>query len=156
MDRWARFSHFCYKIRYHSFHPSIRARNLTPILWSLWTTPYYFLKKLGFNFRPSLQTQCPCQIYGHPGFTPYQHPQCPYWYQLQKETTLITYMLIIQCLFMYEAPIWFPNTSLSLIQNLRSIQNSALCIANGCVTMTLINHLHKEKQKCFLSNITFP
>ena len=45
---------------------------------------------------------------------------------------------------MYAAPIWFPNTSPSLIQKLQTIQNSALCIATGCVKMTSIDHLHEE------------
>ena len=42
------------------------------------------------------------------------------------------------------APIWFPNTSPSLIQKFQTIQNSALCIATGCVKMASIDHLHDE------------
>ena len=34
------------------------------------------------DLRSSLQIQCPCQIYSHPGFIPYQHLQDPCWYQL--------------------------------------------------------------------------
>ena len=37
----------------------------------------------------------------------------------QKKTILITYKSLIRSLFMYAAPIWFPNTSLSLIQKLQ-------------------------------------
>ena len=32
----------------------------------------------------------------------------------------------------------------NLIQKLQTIQNSALCIATGCVKMTPIDHLHEE------------
>ena len=59
----------------------------------------------------------------------------------QKETILITYMFLIQSLFMHAAPIRFPNTSPSLIQKL---QNSALRIATSCVKTTFIDHLHEE------------
>ena len=53
-------------------------------------------------------------------------------------------MSLIRSLFMYVAPIWFPNTSPSLIQKLQTIQNSALRIATGCVKMSFIDHLHEE------------
>ena len=45
---------------------------------------------------------------------------------------------------MYAAPIWFPNTSPSLIQKLQNIQNSALRIATGCIKVTSIDLLHEE------------
>ena len=45
---------------------------------------------------------------------------------------------------MHAAPIWFSNTSTSLIQKLQAIQNSALRIATGCVEMTSMDHLHGE------------
>ena len=47
---------------------------------------------------------------------------------------------------MYAAPIWFPNTSPSLVQKLQTIQNSALRIATGCVRMASIDHLHEETE----------
>ena len=58
----------------------------------------------------------------------------------QNETVLITY----KPLFTYAAPIQFPNSSPSIIRKLLSIQNSAVRIATGCVTMTSIYHLHEE------------
>ena len=60
-------------------------------------------------------------------------------------------MSFIRSPFMYAAPIWFPNTSTSLIQKLQNIQNSALLIANGSVKMTFIDHLHEET-KMFLAH----
>jgi len=64
----------------------------------------------------------------------------------QKETILITYKSLIRSLFMYAAPIWFPNTSPSLVQKLQTIQNSALRIATGCVRMASIDDLHEETE----------
>ena len=62
----------------------------------------------------------------------------------EKETILITYNSLIRSLSLYTAPIWFLNGSPSLIQNLQTIQNSALRIATGCVRITCIDHLHEE------------
>ena len=39
----------------------------------------------------------------------------------QKESIRITYKSLIRSLFIYAAPIWFPNTSPSLIQKLQAI-----------------------------------
>ena len=50
---------------------------------------------LPFDFRPSLQIQYPCQIFSHPGLTPYQHPQGPYWYQLGSAKINYTYHLCV-------------------------------------------------------------
>ena len=50
---------------------------------------------------------------------------------------------LIRYLFMYAAPIWFPNSSPSLIQKLQIIQNSSLRIATGYGKMTSIDHLHE-------------
>ena len=47
---------------------------------------------------------------------------------------------------MYAAPIWFPNTSPSLVQKLQTIQNSALHIATGCVKIASVDHLHEETE----------
>ena len=54
------------------------------------------------------------------------------WVQ-QTETILITYISLIQSLFMCAASICFPNASPSLIQKLQIIQNSAHCIATGAL-----------------------
>ena len=59
---------------------------------------------------------------------------------LQKKTIPITY----KSLFMCVTPIWSRNTSPSHIQTLQTIENSALCIAAGCVKITSINHLQEE------------
>ena len=47
---------------------------------------------------------------------------------------------------MYAAPIWFPNTSPSLIQKPQTIQNSVIHIATGCIRMTSIDQLHEENK----------
>ena len=65
-------------------------------------------------------------------------------------------MFLIRFLFMYAAPIWFPNASPSLTQKLHNIQNSALRTATGCVNMTSIDHLHEETKMLPISKITFP
>jgi len=57
---------------------------------------------------------------------------------------LIIPYILIRSLFLYAAPIWFPNTSSSLVQKLQTIQNSALRIVSGCTKMTSIDHLHEE------------
>ena len=62
----------------------------------------------------------------------------------QCETIAITYKSIVRSLFLYAAPIWFPNTSTSNINRLQIIQNSALRIATGCLKMSPIQHLHSE------------
>ena len=61
-----------------------------------------------------------------------------------KETLLITFKSLIQSLFTYAAPVWFPNASPSSIAKLQTLQNSALRTATGCVKMTSIPHLHEE------------
>ena len=55
----------------------------------------------------------------------------------QKETIDITYMSFIRSFSMYAALIWFLNTSPSLIQKLKTIQNSAL-------RWPRIHHVHEE------------
>ena len=62
----------------------------------------------------------------------------------QCETIAITYKSIVRSLFLYAAPIWYPNTSPSNINRLQTIQNSALRIATGCLKMSPIQHLHSE------------
>ena len=55
-------------------------------------TPYMYT---GSNLRSSLQIQCPWQIFSHPDFTPYQHHQGPYWYQLGSTKGNHTYHLYV-------------------------------------------------------------
>ena len=74
----------------------------------------------------------------------------------QKETILIIFMSLIRSLFMYSASIWFLNTSLSLLQKLQNIQNSALRITIGYVKMISIDHLHKETEIISCSRSPFP
>ena len=62
----------------------------------------------------------------------------------QKETLVITYQALIDSLFSYAAPIWFPNTSVTNINKLQLIQNSALRIATGSPMMASVDHLHME------------
>ena len=62
----------------------------------------------------------------------------------QKETIVATYKALIDSIFMYAAPIWFPNASNTNIQKLQVIQNSALRLATGCLMMSPIDHLHTE------------
>ena len=60
--------------------------------------------------------------------------ECAVWYEknnkkpirflLQKEIILITYMSLIRSLSMYAAPIWFSNTSPSLIQKLQTLPSA--------------------------------
>ena len=62
----------------------------------------------------------------------------------QKETLLITFKSLIQSLFTYACPIWFPNSKPTSLQRLQTLQNAALRTATGCVRMTNIDHLHAE------------
>ena len=62
----------------------------------------------------------------------------------QKETIVITFKSLIDSLFTYAAPVWFPNAKSNSIKKLQVIQNSALRIATGCVKMTALDHLHAE------------
>ena len=55
---------------------------------------------------------------------------------------------------MYTAPIWFTNAAF-LVEKLQTIQNSALCVAIGCVKMTF-TIIYMKKLKFFLPKITFP
>ena len=62
----------------------------------------------------------------------------------QLETITLTYKSIVRSLFLYAAPIWYPNTSPTNISKLQTIQNHALRTASGCVKMSPIEHLHTE------------
>ena len=61
-----------------------------------------------------------------------------------KETLIITFKSLIQSLFTYASPVWFPNASPSAIAKLQIVQNSALRTATGCVKMASSGHLHAE------------
>ena len=62
----------------------------------------------------------------------------------QKETMLATFKSLIESLFTYAAPIWFPNSSQTSIFKLQTLKNSALRITTGCVRMTAIDQLYTE------------
>ena len=62
----------------------------------------------------------------------------------QMETIHITYISLIRSIFMYAAPIYFPNASSSLVQKFQTIQNSALRVATDSVKMISIDHLCEE------------
>ena len=64
----------------------------------------------------------------------------------QKETLVATYKALIDSLFSYAAPVWFPNTYASNISKLQVIQNAALRIATGCPLMASVDHLHTEAE----------
>ena len=64
----------------------------------------------------------------------------------QKETLVATYKALIDSIFSYAAPIWFPNASPSSITKLQTIQNAALRIATGCPMMASADHLHMEAE----------
>ena len=66
----------------------------------------------------------------------------------QKETIIATYKALIDSIFSYAAPVWFPvagcsNTS---VRKLQVVQNAAIRIATGCHKMTSIDHLHAEAE----------
>ena len=64
----------------------------------------------------------------------------------QKETIIATYKALIDSLFSYAAPVWYPNASRTSINKLQVIQNSALRVATGCFMMSSIDHLHMEAE----------
>ena len=57
---------------------------------------------------------------------------------------LTTYKLLISSVLHYSAPVWYPNTSPTVIRSLQTIQNSALRISTGALQMSYIDHLHVE------------
>ena len=64
----------------------------------------------------------------------------------QKETIIATYKALIDSLFSYAAPVWFPNTSATNVSKLQVIQNAALRIATGSHMMASVDHLHMEAE----------
>ena len=66
----------------------------------------------------------------------------------QKETIVATYKALIDSVFSYAAPVWFPvaGSSNSSVNKLQMVQNAALRIATGCHRMTSIDHLHVEAE----------
>ena len=63
-----------------------------------------------------------------------------------KETIIATYNALIETLFTFCAPIWYPNASPASIERLQAIQNEAMRIATGCHKMSAVSHLHQETQ----------
>ena len=61
-----------------------------------------------------------------------------------KETLYATYKAIIQPLFTFGAPIWFPNLAKSHIDRLQRIQTSAMRIITGCHGIVGDDFLHWE------------
>jgi len=64
-----------------------------------------------------------------------------------KETLPATYKSLIGSLITYAAPIWFPKTSASSRKKLQIIQNNALRVATGCVTLTGVDDLQAQMLK---------
>jgi hypothetical protein len=63
-----------------------------------------------------------------------------------KETLLITYRALVESVFTFNAPIWFPNSKPSNIQKLQLIQNVAMRLITGCHKAASIAHLHAESK----------
>jgi hypothetical protein len=61
-----------------------------------------------------------------------------------KETLITTYNTITRPIIEYGGPVWSPLISTTNLNNLQTIQNSALRIATGCTADTNITHLHQE------------
>ena len=61
-----------------------------------------------------------------------------------KETLIATYKAIIQPLFTYACPIWYPNTHSSHIEKLQRVQNAAMRVITGCHLMTSPAELQRE------------
>ena len=100
----------------------------------------------GSDLWPSLQIQCPCQIFSRLSLIPYQHPQVPYWYQLLLAKINHTYHLYVP----YTAPLpvfssnSVPQYLTTPYSETSNYPNSAVRIATGCVRMTSIDHLQEE------------
>ena len=64
----------------------------------------------------------------------------------QKETLVATFKALIDSIFCYASPVWFPNVSSTSLSKLQRIQNAALRIATGSTMMSSIDHLHMEAE----------
>ena len=64
----------------------------------------------------------------------------------QKETLVATYKALIDSIFCYAAPIWYPNTSPTSRAKLQRVQNAALRLATGSPMMASVDHLHMEAE----------
>ena len=62
----------------------------------------------------------------------------------EKETILITYKSIVRSILEYASPVWSTLIKDTHWTRLQSIQNQALRIASGCLSMSAIDHLHAE------------
>ena len=61
-----------------------------------------------------------------------------------KETLILTYKSIVRSVLEYGSPVWSPIIKESNWKRLQSVQNQALRIATGCLSMSAVEHLHQE------------
>ena len=116
--------------------------NLTPILKSLRTTSYHFLKGLpAYLESPLTLTSNSMSNLQSPGLHPVTKSSRPLLVPFGSAKGNHTYHLYE----LYQVPFHACSyTSPSLVQKLQTIQNSALHIVTGCVRMSSIDHLHEE------------
>jgi hypothetical protein len=69
---------------------------------------------------------------------------CGTYWDLDKETLLITYKCLVHPILEFGAPIHRPNMSDTNIRKFQRTQNYALRIVTGCHKMIPIQHLHME------------
>ena len=64
----------------------------------------------------------------------------------QQETVIATYKALIDSLFSYAAPTWYPNASNTSVHKFPQIQKSALRVATECFMMSSTDNLHMEAE----------
>ena len=111
------------------------ALNRTPKILGVTFDPH-------FTFTPHINTVCER---ARPRLNIMKSLAGSNWGQ-HKETLMTTFKALIKSLITYAAPVWFPNSSLSAIAKLQTIQNSALRIATGSHKMASVSHLHSETE----------